>query len=167
MSKKRWFRFFTDHWLNGIVGLTPNEVAAYITIICELYDNEGIVALNVAVMAHRCNMRPTSFQKALDTLLEQKKVSLEEGFLTSKAVSEEIAWRAKLGEKSVKSREKLAEKRNEISGIRKKVTLIENRDKDIYSTIVGSRAPETSQAMQEAAAKSPAVARLLARRRLQ
>jgi uncharacterized protein YdaU (DUF1376 family) len=167
MSKKRWFRFHVEHWRAGTIGLTPREIAAYITILVELYDNEGIVALDVDRMAHYCSMRPTSFRKAVDKLVKRKKLSLEEGFLMSKAVEEEIRWRSKLDQKSIKSRSKVGKRSNENNAIFQKLTLIENRDKDIYSTIEGSRPPEPSKAMLDAAENSPAVARYLARRRLQ
>jgi DNA-binding MarR family transcriptional regulator len=115
VAKKRWFRFHIDAWLNGTFGLTPNEIAALITILCDLYDNEGFARLDRNLLARRCGLRPSSFDKALDTLVRRGKVVVEEGFLTSRAVTAEIKSREKLDEKSTKSREKLAEKRNEIS----------------------------------------------------
>lgn len=120
--KKRWFRFYIDQWFKGSFGLSPNEVAAYITILCELYDNDGIVALDTEVMARRCGMRPTSFQKALDGLIERRKVFLEAGFLTQNAVAEEIKSREKLGEKSAESRANRAEKSSQFKGNVKKDT---------------------------------------------
>jgi uncharacterized protein YdaU (DUF1376 family) len=122
VSKKRWFRLYTDRWFKGTARLSPNEIAAYITILCELYDNDGICELNIDVMAHRCGMRPTSFQKALDALILRKKVCLEAGFLTSKAVEEEIKSREKLVQKSAESRANRAEKRNGNKGKSKKDT---------------------------------------------
>jgi len=124
MAKKRWFRFYIDRWLNGTFGLTPNESTALLTIICELYDNEGSVQFDSRLsnlLARRCGMRPTSFMKALDTLIERGKVVLEQGHLTSKAVTEEIISREKLDQKSVESREKLAEKRSLINRIGRNV----------------------------------------------
>jgi len=120
MAKKRWFRFYIDPWFKGTLGLSPNEIAAYITILCELYDNGGIATLDVDLMARRCGMRPTSFQKALDGLLGRKKLFLEAGLLTQNAVAEEIKSREKLGEKSAESRTNLPEKANKNKANRKK-----------------------------------------------
>jgi uncharacterized protein YdaU (DUF1376 family) len=166
MSKKRWFRFYIDQWFKGSFGLSPNEIAAYVTILCELYDNDGIVALDIEVMARRCGMRPSSFQKALDVLIERKKVFLEAGLLTQKAVAEEIKSREKLGDKSAKSRANLSEKNKEINAIRSKVTpyIKEQNTNSNSSTFNGSRALPITRALEEAAAKSPAVAGALARR---
>lgn len=135
MTKKRWFRFYTDAWLTGTFGLTPNEIAAYITILCELYDQNGFAPLDVDLMSRRCSMRPTSFRKALDVLVKRGKLTLEGGYITSKAVSEEIKSREKLSEKSDESRRNLAEKRNEIKETRRKIpSNIEYRNKNISSS---------------------------------
>ncbi|TIM10971.1 MAG: DUF1376 domain-containing protein [Mesorhizobium sp.] len=124
MAKKRWFRFYIDRWLNGTFGLTPNESVALLTLLCALYDNEGSVKFDSHLsnlLARRCGMRPTSFMKALETLIGRGKVVLDQGYLTSKAVTEEIISREKLDEKSAESRKKLAEKRNEIREISGKI----------------------------------------------
>lgn len=122
MSKKRWFRLYIERWRDGTFGLSPNEIAAYITVLCELYDHEGIVIHpDFDIMARRCGMRPTSFRKAFDQLIRQRKLTLDGDVLTSKAVSEEIKSREKLDEKSAESRTKLAEKTKEINGIRAKL----------------------------------------------
>lgn len=117
MTKRRWFRFHIDRWFRGTAGLTSNEIAAYLTIMCELYDHDGIVALDVPRMAHSSGMRPTSFQKALDTLIARKKVALDSGLLTSDSVAEEIRQREKLVDKSAKTRQKVGAKPNEINGV--------------------------------------------------
>ncbi|RWF41605.1 MAG: DUF1376 domain-containing protein [Mesorhizobium sp.] len=122
MTKKRWFRLYIERWRDGTFGLAPNEIAAYITVICELYDNDGLlINPDLDLMARRCGMRPTSFRKALDVLVRRGKLSLDGDAITSKAVSEEIKSREKLDEKSAGSRIKLTEKRNEINEIRRKI----------------------------------------------
>lgn len=122
MSKKRWFRLYIERWRDGTFGLTPNEIAAYITILCELYDHDGyLIRPDYETMARRCGMRPSSFRKAFEELIRRGKLSLEGDVVTSKAVSEEIKSREKLEEKSAGSRRNLAEKRNEIKEIREKI----------------------------------------------
>lgn len=118
MTKKRWFRLYIERWRDGTFGLTPNEIAAYITVICDLYDHDGfLIRPDFDLMARRCGMRPSSFRKALGVLIERRKLSLEGDVITSKAVSEEIISRDKLDDKSAESRKKLAEKRNDIKQI--------------------------------------------------
>lgn len=132
MTKKRWFRFYIERWRDGTFGLTPNEVAAYITILCELYDHEGMCVLDDDLLARRCGMRPSSFRKALEVLVARRKLTLEGEFVSSKAVSEEVKSREKLDEKSAESRKNLAGKLNEIREIRSKIP--SNKEERIQNT---------------------------------
>ena len=158
MSKKRWFRLYIERWQNGTFGLSPNEIAAYITILCELYDHDGLVIRpDFDVMARRCGMRPTSFRKAFDTLSRRGKLTLEGDVLTSKAVSEEIKSREKLDEKSAGSRANLAEKTKEINGIRQKIP--SNKEERIKNQI-------TLDVEEASPAKSPAVENFVKRRQM-
>lgn len=164
MSKKRWFRLYIERWRDGTFGLTPNEIAAYITVICDLYDHDGfLIRPNFDLMARRCGMRPSSFRKALDVLIERGKLSLEGECLTSKAVSEEIKSREKLDEKSAESRTNLAEKRNEIKEIRQKIP--SNKEERIQNTSIlrGSALHPEGSGKEP---KSPAVAAFVKRREM-
>lgn len=164
MTKKRWFRFYIDQWFKGSFGLSPNEIAAYVTILCELYDHEGIVALDLDVMARRCGMRPSSFQKALDSLIKRGKVTIESGFLMSNSVAEEIKSREKLGEKSAISRNNLAEKRNVIKAISAKIPPYkEERIQNKSFTLIG-KGLHHAEAFEGGEPVSPAVAGMLARK---
>lgn len=164
MSKKRWFRFYIDAWLNGTFGMNPNEIAVYITVLCELYDHEGfVIRPDTDLMARRCGMRPTSFRKAFDTLVARGKLSLEGDMLTSKAVSEEIKSREKVGEKSGESRTKGTEKANENRAIRKKHG--PNTEYRIQNNTT-LKVTDTSQEVALASAKSPALAGFIKRREM-
>lgn len=154
--KKRWFRLYIERWRDGTFGLSPNEIAAYITVICELYDNEGLlIDPDFDIMARRCGMRPTSFRKALSALVERKKLTLDGDVITSKAVSEEIKSREKLDEKSAESRINLARKTNENNEIRRKIpSNTEERIQNSKITFnVGALRPAALEGSQ-----SPAVA---------
>lgn len=166
MSKKRWFRLYIERWRDGTFGLTPNEIAAYITVICELYDHEGIlIRPDFDLMARRCGMRPSSFRKAFVTLTRRGKLSLEGDVVTSKAVSEEIKSREKLDEKSAESRKNLAEKRNENKEIRSKIP--SNKEERIQNKItVEGSALSPPSARQQSAGKSSAVDSFIKRREM-
>lgn len=164
MSKKRWFRLYIERWRDGTFGLSPNEIAAYITVICELYDHDGLlIRPDLDLMARRCGMRPTSFRKALNALVERKKLSLDGDAITSKAVSEEIKSREKLDEKSTESRINLAGKRNEISEIRRKIP--SNTEERIQNS---TKPSEVSALPQGSGGKdqSPALAAFTKRREM-
>lgn len=136
MTKKRWFRLYIERWRDGTFGLTPNEIAAYITVLCELYDHDGcVIRPDLDLLARRCGMRPTSFRKAFDALSRRGKLSLDGDVLTSKAVSEEIKSREKLDEKSDESRQKAAGKAKEINGIRQKLPSNKEERKEKRETL--------------------------------
>lgn len=167
MSKKRWFRFHIERWLDGTFGMTPNEIATYITVLCELYKNDGIVIRpEFDIMARRCGMRPSSFRKALDTLSRRGKLSLDGDVLTSKAVSEEIKSREKLDENSAESRQNLAEKRKQIKEIQDK--LPSNKEERIQNkiTVEGSALSPKTGARQQASSKSSSLEGFIKRREM-
>jgi hypothetical protein len=123
----RWYRFHTDAWLHETFGMTPNEVAAYITVKCALFDSAGFVELNVALWSRRCGMRPSSFNKAIRALVSQSKIQLDifdngRTLVTCKAVTQEIETREKLAQKSEESRKKIVERRNEFRRISENVS---------------------------------------------
>lgn len=162
MSKKRWFRLYIERWRDGTFGLSPNEIAAYITILCELYDHDGcVIRPDFDIMARRCGMRPTSFRKAFDELARRGKLSLEGDVLTSKAVSGEIESREKLDEKSAESRKNLAGKRNEIRRFTEKIP--SNTEERIQNnTTFKVSALHPGAALEEG--QSPAIANFIKRR---
>lgn len=171
MSKKRWFRLYIERWRDGTFGLSPNEIAAYMTIICELYDHDGIlIRPDFGIMARRCGMRPSSFRKAFETLTRRGKLALEGDVITSKAVSEEIKSREKLGEKSEESRRNLARKANENSAFREKIpSNKEYRIKNkITLEVTEASKPQgfEGKSEPERPAYSPAVQGFIARREL-
>lgn len=140
MSKKRWFRLYIERWRDGTFGLTPNEIAAYITLLCELYDHDGIlIRADLDLLARRCGMRPTSFRKAFATLTRRGKLTLEGDVITSKAVSEEIENRERLDGKSAENRQKLAEKRNVINAIKQRLPT--DTDKRIKTRVLNAEPP--------------------------
>ena len=165
MTKKRWFRLYIDQWFSGTTGLNPNEIAAYITVLCELYDHDGsIIRPDFDIMARRCGMRPTSFRKAFDALTRRGKLTFEGDLLTSKAVSAEIISREKLDQKSEESRRKRAEKEKEINEMRRNVpSNKEYRIQNSTSTTSKVVGAETSQGGGASRPLSPAVQGFISR----
>lgn len=152
MSKKRWFRLYIERWRDGTFGLTPNEIAAYITLLCELYDHDGIlIRADFDLLARRCGMRPTSFRKAFATLTRRGKLTLEGDVITSKAVSEEIESRERLDGKSAENRQKLAENRNVINAIKQRLPT--DTDKRIKTRVLK---PEPSRTFRTEPQNEPA-----------
>jgi uncharacterized protein YdaU (DUF1376 family) len=94
MSKNRWFKFFPSDFLTGVRNLSPIEITAYIIVLCELYDNEGLIRRDDEHFSRACLIRKADFSRALDGLIAKGKINVIEGMLTNKRVSEEVQKRA-------------------------------------------------------------------------
>lgn len=93
MTKNRWFKFFPSDFLTGVRNLNPIEITAYIVVICELYDHEGMCPRDDAQMSSACRIRKGDFTRALDSLIAKGKLNVTSGMLSNKRVSEEVERR--------------------------------------------------------------------------
>lgn len=103
MSKSPWVKWFPGDFLNGVVELEPNELAAYVIVLNLIYDQGGPIKADIERLAKRCRMRPTSFRKAIDELVEAGKLTLEGGLLSNRRAEKLIETREKVSEKSAES----------------------------------------------------------------
>ena len=100
LSTKPWFKCYPSDFLNGVAHLTPNEVALYTIALMEIYDSDGPIPDRIEWLARRCNMRPTTCEKALNGLIDAGKLTRENGFLMNDRCKKSIKSRQKVGEKS-------------------------------------------------------------------
>ena len=136
MSKDYWFRFHIARWRDGTFGLSAHQKAAYLEVMCELYDHAGFIKLTPALehkMALSAGMRPTTFKRCVDALIEAGKIDVHRGNLTCRGVTREIQERQKLGQKLAESRRKSAEKAMLSRAGLHGPCLIQNTDKNIIS----------------------------------
>lgn len=103
MSKNPWVKWYSADFLNGIADMDPNQIAVYSVVLNRIYDNEGPIDDDVERIARRCNMRPTSCKKAVDTLVESGKLIRRDGVLSNSRCEKEIKSRQKLAQKSSES----------------------------------------------------------------
>ena len=92
MSKNPWVKWYSADFLNGIADMDPNQIAVYSVVLNRIYDNEGPIDDDVERIARRCNMRPTSCKKALDTLVEAGKLIRRDGVLFAPVI---LRWEAR------------------------------------------------------------------------
>lgn len=112
MSDELWFRFFPSKFMAGTRGLSANEVKVYISLLCRIYESNGPVANDPEVLATYCEVRPSSFGKALDRLVRLGKLYLtDDDHLGNTTSDEEISRRASRSEIAKRAAEKSAEKR--------------------------------------------------------
>lgn len=81
MSNPRWFKCYPSDFLNAVAGLTPNEIAVYTICVMRMWDEDGPIADDVARIARRCNMRPTSCERALTELAAVDNLTRKNGYL--------------------------------------------------------------------------------------
>ena len=117
--KNFYVKIYPSDMLNGIAGLQPNEMAAYFVILMLIYDEDGPVPFNVSYLSNRCNMRPSTFKRTLESLLQQGKLTLEDDFLFNGRAIKELKIRANIretnsenGRISAKKRQKSDKKSN-------------------------------------------------------
>ena len=120
LSTKPWFKCYPSDFLRGVAHLVPNELALYTISLMEMYDTDGPIPDKIEWLARRCNMRPTTCEKALAGLLEAGKLIRENGQLINNRAENLMKSRRKVGEKSKenisKRWNKSEEKPNKING---------------------------------------------------
>lgn len=100
MSAKPWVKWFPADFLHGVVELEPAEGWVYVIVLNLIYDSDGPIKMDVARLARRCRMRPTSVKAALTALIEAEKLFLQDGLLGNGRALSVIKSRRDRGEKS-------------------------------------------------------------------
>ena len=95
--------FYPSDWLAGTRGLSAEETGVYITLICRMYELAGPVERDDKRLHRLCGTKSkAAFARALDTLLDDGKITDGEGGLWNDRVGQELE---KLFKKSTKSRQ--------------------------------------------------------------
>ena len=96
MTRATHFPFYPSDWLGGVAGMKPAEVGVYINIIAMIYDAGGPIKLDEARLARRMCCPLVTFRSILLALIEDEKLSLNEGYITQQRAEIELE---KLGQK--------------------------------------------------------------------
>ena len=116
MSATPWFKLYPGDFLNGLIGLEPDEIAVYTVALLMIYDGGGPIR-DLKVLAQRCGIRPTRCEKVVQRLVAMGKLTASPAGVTNGRAEKELENRRNLSEKSAKSSqarwEKRAEKPNE------------------------------------------------------
>lgn len=96
MSRKHipYFSFYPADFMNGVRGLSAQDVGVYTMLLCQIYEENGPVELNHFRLATYCGMRVPAFTKSVEKLIALGKLDLENGFLKNKRAETEIQKRA-------------------------------------------------------------------------
>lgn len=85
-----WFKFYPSDWLNGTRGLTVTEVGLYISLIAEMYDNDGNpIKDDRERFARVFGLRPARLNEHLQSLIDKGKITVTEDGLWNARVMKE------------------------------------------------------------------------------
>lgn len=95
MSKRNpYFPFYPADFMNGVRGLSAQEVGVYTMLLCRIYEEDGPVQYHVRRLATYCGMREATFEKVVETLVDLDKITIENGMLSNARAEAEISKRA-------------------------------------------------------------------------
>lgn len=107
MSKMPWIRFFPSDWLAGTRGMSAVETGVYITLIATMYERGEPIAEDHARLARLCGASNSAFRKALDTLVDEGKITRVDGGLWNDRVEKEqvyLSEKSEVGSKAARAR---------------------------------------------------------------
>jgi len=117
MSGYPWVRFFPSDWLAGTRGLTCAETGIYISLVAMMYERGGRIKDEPARLARMCGASNSAFKKALETLIAERKITSEGGYLSNKRVVEELSYSSEKSEVArAAAKSRWAQKPNENKG---------------------------------------------------
>ena len=94
MSRVPYFNFYPADFMNGVRGLTAQEVGVYTMILCRIYEESGPVEYHIRRLATYCGMREATFSAVVDKLVDLDKLQLSDGMLSNRRAEGEIQKRA-------------------------------------------------------------------------
>lgn len=95
MKKPPWVKWYAEKFLQGIVGLSIEEIGVYSVLLNMIYETNAPVREDVPRLSARCRMRPTSFLKVLESLDAMGKLIRVDGLISNPRAEKELEERAK------------------------------------------------------------------------
>ena len=113
MSDFPWVRFFPSDWLAGTRGMSAVETGIYITLVATMYERGEPIPEDQARLARLCGASNSAFKKALDTLIDEGKVTRVDGGLWNDRVEKEKVYLSEKSEVARRAGKMSAEKRKQ------------------------------------------------------
>ncbi|GEM_PF-6622741 len=89
-----WIKFYPADFMNGVRGMSAQEVGLYQMLLCRIYEENGPVEFNVLRLATYCGMREATFTKTFEKLVALGKLSVVDGWVSNARAEIEISNRA-------------------------------------------------------------------------
>ncbi|MGF6157790.1 uncharacterized protein YdaU (DUF1376 family) [Ensifer sp. KUDG1] len=113
MSELPWVRFFPSDWLGGTRGMSAVETGIYITLVATMYERREPIPEDHARLARLCGASNSAFKRALDTLVDEGKITRVEGGLWNDRVEKEQVYLSEKSEVARRAGKMSAEKRKQ------------------------------------------------------
>lgn len=108
-----YFSLYPADFMNGVRGMSAQEVGVYMMLLCRIYEENGPVEYNALRLSTYCGMRQNTFDKTFEKLVALGKISLIDGMLSNHRADAEISKRANDLKNSSKAGKASAEKRQQ------------------------------------------------------
>ncbi len=108
-----WFKFYPADFMNGVRGLSAQEVGLYTMLLARIYEENGPVEYHPLRLSTYCGMREKTFVKTLEKLLDLGKITLRDGMLSNDRAEVEISNRSHDLKNASKAGKASAEKRQQ------------------------------------------------------
>ena len=142
MPKKRipFFRFYPSDFMDGVRGLSAQEVGLYTMLLCRMYEESGPIEDHPLRLSTYCGMREKTFTTTLEKLVALGKIKRRDGMLTNDRAEIEISDRSHDLKNAIAAGKASAEKRqqnqsNESTGVQRAFNHTDT-DTDIRDTNV-------------------------------
>ena len=89
-TRANYVPFYPTKWLGGVSGMTPAEVGIYINLLMLMYDAGGPIALDNKRLARRMCCAIGTFNSILNSLIDDGKITLVDGYLTNERAEIEL-----------------------------------------------------------------------------
>lgn len=142
MPRKKipFFRFYPSDFMDGVRGLSAQEVGLYTMLLCRMYEESGPIEDHPLRLSTYCGMREKTFAKTLEKLVALGKIKRRNGMLTNDRAEIEISDRSHDLENAIAAGKASAKKRQqkqseEPTGVERSFNHTD-RDTDIRETNV-------------------------------
>lgn len=111
-----YVKWYSSDFLAGVRGLSASQIGIYTILINEMYERTEPLPLNLKRLAWQCGCTKTTFQKALNLLIEEEKIILKNDGLWNNRVEKEFKNRQKRSATGSDNANARWEKSNKING---------------------------------------------------
>ena len=93
MSHNPYVQFYTSDFLGGTSGMTAACKGVYITLLCQMYEEERPLGQSWEMLARRCGCTLPAFKRAISDLVDDGKIIITDDGIWSPKCEKHIALR--------------------------------------------------------------------------